>query len=67
MAIAMEQQAAVHSWFDAFRGGPQKCVLALLLRSARALTVSTHRFRYRTLLGMGALFAQQMTGVNVIS
>ncbi|GJN91295.1 hypothetical protein Rhopal_004314-T1 [Rhodotorula paludigena] len=48
MAIAMEQQAAVHSWFDAFRGGPQK-------------------FRYRTLLGMGALFAQQMTGVNVIS
>ncbi|BGP40963.1 hypothetical protein JCM10450v2_004968 [Rhodotorula kratochvilovae] len=47
-AIAMEQQVAVHSWFDAFRPGPQS-------------------FRYRTFLGMGALFAQQATGVNVVS
>ncbi|BGO92267.1 hypothetical protein NBRC10512_001187 [Rhodotorula toruloides] len=47
-AIAIEREAGVTRWSDAFRPGPQA-------------------LRYRTFLGMGALFAQQCTGVNVIS
>ncbi|GAA6021792.1 hypothetical protein JCM10207_002061 [Rhodosporidiobolus poonsookiae] len=36
-------------------------------RWSDAFRPNDQAFRYRTLLGMGALFAQQMTGVNVIS
>jgi hypothetical protein len=43
-AIAIEREAGVARWTDAFRPGPQA-------------------LRYRTFLGMGALFAQQCTGV----
>ncbi|GAA5979691.1 hypothetical protein JCM11641_004055 [Rhodosporidiobolus odoratus] len=36
-------------------------------RWSDAFRPNNQGFRYRTFLGMGALFAQQMTGVNVIS
>ncbi|BGP71192.1 putative Sugar transporter STL1 (putative) [Rhodotorula toruloides] len=45
-AIAIEREAGVTRWSDAFRPGPQA-------------------LRYRTFLGMGALFAQQCTGVSL--